>query len=65
MKFNIFLIIKTFFILIFAQLLFNVSKASSAESIKITYSIFSRTLEVNSLKTFAENGYSTKNLKNI
>ena len=65
MKLNNFLIIKTFFILIFAQLLFYVSKASSAEKIKITYSIFSRTIEVDSLKQFAENGYSTKKLKKI
>ena len=65
MKFNKFLIIKTFFILIFSQLLFNVSKADAAEEIKIIYSIFSRTIKVNSLKTFAEEGNATKNLKRL
>ena len=59
------LLIKTFFILISSQLVFNVSKASAAEEIKITYSIFSRTIEVNSLKRFAEKGQSTKKLKRI
>ena len=65
MKFSKFLIIKIFFILINSQLLFNVSKANAAEEIKIIYSIFSRTIKVNSLKTFAEEGYSTKKLKKI
>jgi len=60
-----FLIIKAFFVLISSQLLFNVSKANAAEEIKIIYSIFSRTIKVNSLKTFAENGKSTKKLKRI
>ena len=65
MKFSKFLISKVFFILISSQLLFNVSKANAAEEIKIIYSIFSRTIKVNSLKTFAEEGYSTKQLKKI
>ena len=60
-----FLKIKIFFILICSQLLFNVSKTNAAEEIKIIYSIFSRTIEVNSLKTFAEKGNSTKKLKKI
>ena len=60
-----FLIIKVFFILIVSQLLFNVSKVQAAEEIKIIYSIFSRTIKVDSLKTFAEEGYSTKKLKRI
>ena len=54
MKFRKFLIIKIFFILISSQLVFNVSKANSAEEIKIIYSIFSRTIKVDSLKTFAK-----------
>ncbi len=53
------------FILISNQLLFDVSKANAAEEIKIVYSIFSRTIKVNSLKTFAEEGNSTKKLKRI
>ena len=65
MNFSKFLIVKIFFILISSQLLFNVSKANAAEEIKIIYSIFSRTIKVNSLKTFAKEGYSTRNLKRI
>jgi len=60
-----FLIFKTFFILISSQLLFYISKANAAEEIKIIYSIFSRTIEVNSLKIFSEEGNSTKKLKRI
>ena len=65
MKLSQLLVIKTFFVLISSQLLFNVSKANAAEEIKIIYSIFSRTIEVNSLKMFAEEAYSTKQLKKI
>ena len=66
MKFSKFLIVKIFFILIGSQLIFfNVSKAKAAEEIKIVYSIFSRTIQVNALKTFAEDGNSTKQLKRI
>ena len=65
MKFSRFLTIKTFFILISFQLLFNVSNANAAEEIKIIYSIFSRTIEVSSLKAFAEDGVSTKKLQRI
>jgi hypothetical protein len=63
--FSKFLIIKLLFILINSQLFFNVSKAKAAEEIKIVYSIFSRTINVNSLKTYAEEGRSTKKLKRI
>ena len=65
MKFSKFLIFKIFFILISSQFFFNVPKTHAAEEIKITYSIFSRTIKVNSLKTFAEEGKSTKKLKKI
>ena len=65
MKLYRFLIIKTFFILISSQLIFNVSKVKSAEEIKIIYSIFSRTIKVNSLKEYALEGDSTKKLKRI
>jgi len=65
MKFTKFLLIKLFFILLSSQLFFNISKANAAEEIKIIYSVFSRTIKVNSLKTFAEDGNSTKNLKRI
>ena len=65
MKFNKFLVIKILFILINCQLLFNPIKANAAEEIKIIYSIFSRTIKVNSLKTFAEEGTSTRKLRRI
>ena len=65
MKFSKFFIIKTLFIIIFSQLLFNPTGAKAAEEIKIIYSIFSRTIEVNSLKTFSETGVSTKKLRRI
>ena len=65
MKFNKILFSKIFFILISSQLFFNITKSHPAEEIKITYSIFSRTIKVNSLKTFAKEGKSTKILKRI
>ena len=65
MKFSKFLVFKIFFLLIISPLFINVPKTNAAEEIKITYSIFSRTLKVNSLKTFAKEGKSTKKLKRI
>ena len=56
---------KIFFILICSQFLFNFSKANAANEIKIIYGVFSRTIQVNSLKKFAEEGNSTKKLKRI
>jgi len=65
MKLNKFFIVKVIFIFVSSQLLFNVSKVKAAEEIKIVYSLFSRTIKVSSLKTFAEEGNSTKKLKRI
>ncbi len=65
MKFSKFLIFQIFFILVISPLFINFPKVNAAEEIKITYSIFSRTIKVNSLKTFAEEGKSTKKLKRI
>ena len=65
MKFSKFLIFKIFFISVISPLFFYVPKANAAEEIKITYSIFSRTIKVNSLKTFAKEGKSTRKLKRI
>jgi len=65
MNFSKFSIFKIFFILLGAQLFLNIPKANSAEEIKIVYNIFSRTIKVNSLKTFAEEGNSTTKLKRI
>ena len=59
------LIFRIFFILVISPLFLNVPKANTAEEIKITYSIFSRTIKVNSLKTFAKKGKSTRQLKRI
>ena len=65
MKFSKSLIPKIFLILSINQLFFNTPEAQSAEKIKIIYSIFSRTVTVDSLKTFAENGNSSKSLRRI
>jgi len=65
MKLNKLVIFKIFFIFITSQLFFNVPKAKAAEEIKIIYSIFSRTIKVKSLKTYARNGNSTRKLKRI
>ena len=65
MSFSRFLIFKIFLILISSPIFFNVPKVKSAEEIKITYSIFSRTIKVNSLKTFAKEGKATRKLKKI
>jgi len=65
MKLNKILIIKLFILAFISQSFFNISKANAAEEIKIVYSIFSRTIKVNSLKTFAKEGDSTKKLKRI
>jgi len=65
MKLSKILIFKIFFILVISPVFFNVPKAYTAEEIKITYSIFSRTIKVNSLKTFAKEGKSTRQLKRI
>jgi hypothetical protein len=65
MKFSKILIPRIFLILFINQIFFNAPKAQSAEKIKIIYSIFSRTVTVDSLKTFAKNGNSSKSLRKI
>ena len=65
MKKNKFKKVRTFFIFISSILLFSISRANAAQEIKIIYGIFSRTIEVNSLKNFAENGNSTIKLRKI
>ena len=59
------LINKITYIFISSQFLFNISSVSAADEIKIIYGIFSRTIKVNSLKTFAKEGKSTRKLKRI
>jgi len=65
MKFSKKLVLKIFLILFTNQFFFNAPKAQSAEKIKIIYSVFSRTVTVDSLKTFAESGNSSKSLRKI
>jgi len=65
MKLSKVLIFKIFFILVISPFILDVPKANTAEEIKITYSIFSRTIKVNTLKTFAKEGKSTRQLKRI
>ena len=65
MKFSKSLVPKIFLILLTNQIFFNAPKAQSAENIKIIYSVFSRTVTVDSLKTFAESGNSSKTLRTI
>ena len=65
MKFYKFIVPKIFLILITNQFFFNIPGVKSAENIQIIYSIFSRTVKVDSLKSFAEEGYSTRELRRI
>jgi len=65
MNFSKILIPKIFLILITNQILFNIAEIKSAENIKLVYGVFSRTISVNSLKDFANNGKSSKNLRRI
>ena len=62
MKFSRSLVSKVFLILFTYQIFLNIPRAHSAEKIKIIYSIFSRTVTVDSLKNFAETGNSSKSL---
>ena len=59
------IISKIILILVANQIFLNVPEVNSAENIKIIYSIFSRTVKVDSLKNFAKDGYSTSNLRKI
>ena len=65
MNFSKGLVVKIFLILFTNQIIFNAPKAQSAEKIKIIYSVFSRTITVDSLKTFAASGNSSKTLRKI
>ena len=65
MKISKSLVPKIFLILFTNQFFLTIPKAQSAEKIKIIYSVFSRTVTVDSLKTFAENGNSPKSLRKI
>jgi len=65
MKFSKSLIHKLFLILITNQFLLNSPKVESAENIKIIYSVFSRTVTVDSLKNFAAKENSSRKLRRI
>ena len=65
MKISRSLIPKIFLILFTNQIIFNAPEAQSAEKIKIIYSIFSRTVTVDSLRNLAESGKSSKSLRRI
>ena len=59
------LISKIFLVLITNLFFLYTPQVNSAENIKIIYNIFSRTVTVESLKNFAENGNSSKKLRRI
>ena len=65
MKFNKFIFSKLLILLFANQILLCIPKVKSAENIKIIYGLFSRTIKVDSLKSFAEDGSSTKTLRKI
>ena len=52
-------------LLIINQIFFKVPEAKSAEEIKVVYSIFSRTIEVDSLKQYAKSSKADKKLRRI
>ena len=57
--------LKFLILLFFSQYFFNQADVYSAEKIKIIYSIFSRTIEVDSLKEYAETSKADKQLRRI
>ena len=65
MKLSKLISFKIFLLLLPFQLFWNTPKAYSAENIKIIYSIFSRTIKVDSLKDFADQGNATNQLRRI
>ena len=65
MRISRFIFPKVLLILFSNQIFLNAPEVKSAENIKIIYSVFSRTIEVESLKRFAVEKHSTKKLKRI
>ena len=59
------LIYKFFLCFIFINQFLLINKVQSADQIKITYSIFSRTISVNSLKRYSVTGKAEKNLERL
>ena len=56
---------KILLVLIINQFFFQTKAVNSAENIKIIYGVFSRTIEIDALKNFAETGYSTDKLRRV
>ncbi len=65
MQFSKSLVLKIFLLIITNQIFLKTYRVESAEKIKIVYSIFSRTVSVNSLKNFAETGNTSNSLRRI
>ena len=65
MKFNNLILLKVLLFFAISQIFFSYSKVKAADEIKIIYGIFSRTINVNSLKSFAINGSSSFKLRKI
>ena len=65
MRFKKSLINKILLIFISNQIFLSIPEVKSADNIKIIYSIFSRTITVDSLKNFAENGNSSHTLRRV
>ena len=59
------LIYKLFFCFVLINPFLFINKVQSADQIKITYSIFSRTISVKSLKNYSLTGKADKNLKRL
>ena len=59
------LIYKIFLCFIIINPILFINKVQSADQIKITYSIFSRTISINSLKKYSLTGKAEKNLERI
>ena len=58
-------IIKFILLFLFSNSFFRAEKLESAEKIKIVYSVFSRTIELNDLKHYANGNKANKNLNRI
>ena len=65
MNFSKSILTKISLLLISNQILLNTQQVNSAENIKIIYSVFSRTIKVEELKTYAKKGSSTNKLRRI
>ncbi len=65
MYFKKFLLSKIFICFILLNPLLITNKVKSADEIKITYSIFSRTINIENLKEYSNTGKAEKNLKRL